>query len=82
MRPQNSRARWRQMKLMLAGNRVTKGRASEDVEQTRRRWLALWNVAGFDFRWNTRKLDDEEPTILAIQKAKGKRLMYHKPIAA
>jgi hypothetical protein len=30
----------------------------------------------FDFRWNTRKLNDGDRTVLAIQGAQGKRLPY------
>lgn len=38
-------------------------------------------VSEFDFRWNARKLNDGERTVLAIQKATGKRLMYRQPVA-
>jgi hypothetical protein len=38
-------------------------------------------VAEFDFRWNTRKVDDGERTALAIRKADGKRLRYKEPSA-
>ncbi len=38
----------------------------------------LWQ---FDFVWNNRELNDGERTILAIQSAEGKRLMYKPPIA-
>jgi hypothetical protein len=31
----------------------------------------------FDFRWNTRKMNDGERTTLAIQSAAGKRLAYY-----
>lgn len=34
-------------------------------------------LAEFDFRWNTRKLNDGERTVLAIQGAQGKRLAYY-----
>jgi transposase-like protein len=33
-------------------------------------------VGEFDFRWNTRRLNDGERTVAAIQSATGKRLMY------
>ena len=36
-------------------------------------------VGEFQFRWNTRKLDDGERTVLAIQAAGGKRLRYREP---
>ncbi len=36
----------------------------------------LWH---FDFLWNTRQMNDGERTILAIQSAEGKRLMYKQP---
>lgn len=39
-------------------------------------------LAEFDFRWNTRKLNDGDRTILAIKQAEGKRLMYRYPVAA
>jgi len=37
----------------------------------------LWQ---FDFMWNHRKLNDGERTLLAIQAAEGKRLMYRDPV--
>jgi transposase-like protein len=33
-------------------------------------------VGEFDFRWNTRRMNDGERTVAAIQSATGKRLMY------
>lgn len=39
-------------------------------------------LAEFDFRWNTRKLNDGDRTVRAIQQAEGKRLMYRAPLAA
>jgi len=33
-------------------------------------------VAEFDFRWNTRRLNDGQRTALAIRSARGKRLRY------
>lgn len=36
----------------------------------------LWQ---YDFLWNNRKLNDGERTVLAIQSAEGKRLMYNPP---
>jgi len=33
-------------------------------------------IGEFDFRWDTRKLDDGQRTVLAIQQAQGKRLSY------
>lgn len=38
----------------------------------------LWH---FDFLWNHRRLNDGERTILAIQSAEGKRMMYKPPIS-
>jgi transposase-like protein len=38
-------------------------------------------VAEFDFRWNSRKIDDGARTALAIKSAEGKRLRYREPIA-
>jgi len=35
----------------------------------------------YDFLWNTRKMNDGERTVLAIQSAEGKRLMYKQPTA-
>lgn len=37
-------------------------------------------VSEFEFRWNTRKLDDGERLAQAIQQSQGKRLMYREPI--
>lgn len=37
-------------------------------------------VGEFEYKYNTRKLDDGERTVLAIQKANGKRLMYKQPV--
>lgn len=37
--------------------------------------------AEFQFRWNARKLNDGERTVLAIQNATGKRLLYKQPTA-
>jgi hypothetical protein len=34
-------------------------------------------VNEFDFRWNTRKLNDGDRRKLAVQGAQGKRLPYH-----
>lgn len=34
----------------------------------------------FDFLWNGRKLNDGERTVLAIQSAEGKRMMYRPPV--
>jgi hypothetical protein len=39
----------------------------------------LWQ---FDFVWNTRKLNDGERTVQAIQAAEGKRLMYSSAVNA
>ena len=36
-------------------------------------------LAEFDFRYNTRKMQDGERTLLAIRKAEGKRLRYREP---
>ena len=36
-------------------------------------------VSEFDFRWNARKLNDGDRTVLAIRKATGKRLFYRQP---
>jgi hypothetical protein len=33
----------------------------------------------FDFRYNTRKMNDAERTAIAIMGARGKRLMYRQP---
>lgn len=38
----------------------------------------LWQ---YDFLWNNRKMNDGERTVLAIQSAEGKRLMYNAPQA-
>lgn len=35
----------------------------------------------YDFLWNTRKMNDGERTVFAIQSAEGKRLMYKQPMA-
>lgn len=37
-------------------------------------------LAEYDFRWNTRKMNDGERTVAAIQGAEGKRLMYKSPV--
>jgi transposase-like protein len=37
----------------------------------------LWQ---FDFLWNNRKMNDGERTVLAIQGAEGKRLLYRGPV--
>ncbi len=37
-------------------------------------------VSEFDYRYNTRKIDDSDRTITAIQKTTGKWLMYQKPL--
>ncbi|MBC8107991.1 MAG: IS1595 family transposase [Anaerolineae bacterium] len=39
-------------------------------------------LAHFDFLWNCRKMNDGDRTVLLIQSAEGKRLMYHAPGAA
>lgn len=36
-------------------------------------------VADFEFRYNARKIDDGQRTVLAIKKANGKRLRYKEP---
>jgi transposase-like protein len=36
-------------------------------------------LAEFDFRYNTRKLTDEERSVLAVRGGEGKRLTYHRP---
>lgn len=36
-------------------------------------------VSEFEFRWNTRKIDDGERVSRAIRNAQGKRLMYREP---
>jgi hypothetical protein len=36
-------------------------------------------LAEFDFRYNTRKLTDEERAVLAVRSGEGKRLTYHQP---
>lgn len=35
----------------------------------------------FEFRWNSRKVEDGERTLMAIKGAKGKRLLYKSPTA-
>ncbi len=37
-------------------------------------------LAEFEFRYNTRKLDDGQRTLVAIQKAEGKRLRDRQPV--
>ena len=37
-------------------------------------------LSEFEFRWNTRKVDDGERVRAAIRSADGKRLTYYKPI--
>jgi transposase-like protein len=39
-------------------------------------------VAEFEFRYNTRKMDDGARTVAAIRGAEGKRLMYREPLPA
>lgn len=34
----------------------------------------------YDFRWNTRELEDGERVVAAIKGANGKRLMYREPV--
>lgn len=36
--------------------------------------------AEFDFRWNTRRMDDGARTVQAIRSAEGKRLVYRQPV--
>jgi predicted cupin superfamily sugar epimerase len=36
-------------------------------------------VSEFEFRYNARKVEDGERTVLAIRKAEGKRLRYKQP---
>lgn len=36
-------------------------------------------IGEFEYKYNTRDLDDGERTVLAIQKSNGKRLMYREP---
>lgn len=39
-------------------------------------------VSEFEYKYNTREMEDGERTVLAIQKAVGKRLMYREPTSA
>jgi len=39
-------------------------------------------LAEFDFRWNTRGVEDGERTRRAIRGGEGKRLMYREPLVA
>ncbi len=39
-------------------------------------------LAGADFRYSNRKLEDGERTALAIRSAEGKRLVYRKPVSS
>jgi hypothetical protein len=39
-------------------------------------------LAEFEFRYNGRKLNDGQRTVLAIQSAEGKRLLYRQPEVA
>jgi transposase-like protein len=39
-------------------------------------------LAEFDFRWNVRKMNDGDRTVLAIQSSQGKRLMYRPTLKA
>ena len=43
--------------------------------QSREPWRR--GINEFDFRWNTRKMNDGDRTKLAVQGAPGKRLPYH-----
>ena len=36
-------------------------------------------ISEFEFRWNTRKIDDVKRVVAAIKAADGKRLMYLEP---
>lgn len=36
-------------------------------------------ISEFEFRWNTRKVDDSKRVVAAIKGAEGKRLMYREP---
>jgi hypothetical protein len=36
----------------------------------------------FDFRYNVRKMNDQDRTVLAVKKTHGKRLMLKEPRAA
>ncbi|MBL7152094.1 MAG: transposase [Phycisphaerae bacterium] len=36
-------------------------------------------VSEFEFRWNTREVDDGERIVAAIKGSEGKRLMYREP---
>lgn len=38
-------------------------------------------LSEFDYRWNTRKMEDGQRTAQAIRSAAGKRLMYREPAA-
>jgi transposase-like protein len=38
-------------------------------------------VSEFEYRYNTRHLDDGERTAIAIRKADGKRLLYREPVS-
>lgn len=38
-------------------------------------------VAEFEYRWNTREMEDGERTVEAIRGAVGKRLFYRVPAA-
>lgn len=37
-------------------------------------------VSEFEYRYNTRHLEDGERTVMAIRKADGKRLYYKEPV--
>lgn len=37
-------------------------------------------VAEFEYRYNTRHMEDGERTVTAIRKAAGKRLIYREPV--
>jgi hypothetical protein len=41
--------------------------------------LSLFFVVILTLEWNGRKLNDGERTVLAIQSAEGKRMMYKQP---
>ena len=39
-------------------------------------------VSEFEYRYNTRHLEDGERTVMAIRKAVGKRLLYKQPVTS
>ena len=63
-----------------ADARVSDATTPSGLRQPTAAEFAEWRLNEFEFRWNTRKLDDGRRVAKAIRQVQGKRLQYRESV--